>query len=130
MTTLDALAEWTAGYERAWRSNDPADVAALFTEDAVYRWHPWETGDDVAVGRDQIVKVWLENPDDPSTWEMEYEPVAVNDELGVVTCVISYRASPAGAARTYYNVWLLRMTDDGRCADFVEYYMKEPDPAA
>jgi uncharacterized protein (TIGR02246 family) len=43
---------WLRRYFEAWVSNDPDDVAALFTEDALY-WvgpfrEPW-------VGRDQIV---------------------------------------------------------------------------
>ena len=130
MTTLDALADWIARYQRAWRSNQAADIEALFTSDAVYRWHPYDSAEDVAVGRDQIVHAWLENPDDPTIWEMDCEPVAVNGDVGVVRCVIPYRASPAGSARTYHNVWILSLTDDGRCSDFTEYFMKEPDPAA
>ena len=37
MIDLDSFRAWLDRYERAWRSNDPADAADLFTEDAVYR---------------------------------------------------------------------------------------------
>ena len=130
MTSLDAVTDWLARYEQAWRSNDADAIRGLFTPDAIYRWHPWDSGDDVAVGREAIVKVWLDNPDNPSIWEMACEAVAVNGEQAVVKCVIPYRASPAGPARTYHNVWFIRMTDDGRCANFTEYFMQEPEPAA
>lgn len=31
---------WMDQYERAWTSNDPEDIRALFTEDAVYNDRP------------------------------------------------------------------------------------------
>lgn len=30
------LADWIAAYERAWGSNEPDEIGALFTEDALY----------------------------------------------------------------------------------------------
>ncbi|MDM4763327.1 hypothetical protein QT381_09940 [Galbitalea sp. SE-J8] len=45
MTTTDAadraaIETGVRGYERAWRSNDPAEIAALFTVDALYFRRP------------------------------------------------------------------------------------------
>jgi hypothetical protein len=37
MTDLDRLTTWMDGYVRAWQSNDPADIAALFAERASAR---------------------------------------------------------------------------------------------
>jgi ketosteroid isomerase-like protein len=51
---------WIDGYVRAWNSNDPADIRALFTQDAAYYTEPygppWE-------GRDEIVRQWLDRKD-------------------------------------------------------------------
>ena len=33
----DRIAAWVDSYRRAWESNDPADIRAVFTEDALYR---------------------------------------------------------------------------------------------
>jgi ketosteroid isomerase-like protein len=126
MTTLAALADWLDRYEQAWRSNDPDRIEALFTEDAVYRWHPWEEAEDGAAGRDEIVEAWLEQPDDPDDWTLACEALAVNGDLGVARCVTRYRATARGPSRSYHNIWLVRLTDDGRCSDYIEYYMKEP----
>lgn len=126
MTTLGALADWLDRYEQAWRTNDEALIRALFTEDAVYRWHPWEEPADGADGIDEIVQAWLDQPDDPDDWTLECEPLAVTGDLGVARCLTRYRATARGAARVYYNVWLAYLADDGRCFDFTEYYMKEP----
>lgn len=46
---------WLDAYSRAWITYDPGEIGALFSEDAEYRYHPWEQGDDVLRGRDQIV---------------------------------------------------------------------------
>ena len=32
---------WVDGYVRAWNSNDPAAIGALFTEDAAYHTEPY-----------------------------------------------------------------------------------------
>jgi ketosteroid isomerase-like protein len=126
MTTLAALTDWLDRYEQAWRNNDPDQIRDLFTEDAVYRWHPWEDGGDAAEGAEDIVQAWLEQPDDPDDWTLECEPVAVNGEVGVARCVTRYRATARGPARVYHNNWVLSLDDDGRCSDYTEYYMKEP----
>jgi len=126
MTTVAALADWLDRYEQAWRNNDAKQIADLFTEDAVYRWHPWEEPSDGADGRDEIVQAWLDQPDEPDDWTLDCEPLAVNGELGVARCVTRYRATARGPARVYHNIWVLSLTDDGRCSDFTEYYMKEP----
>lgn len=126
MTTLAALADWLDRYEQAWRNNDADQIHALFTDDAVYRWHPWEGAADGAEGREEIVQAWLEQPDEPDDWTLDCEPLAVNEDLGVARCVTRYRATARNPARVYHNVWLVRLTDDGRCSEFTEYYMKEP----
>jgi len=126
MTTVAALADWLDRYEQAWRNNDGAQIADLFTEDAVYRWHPWEGPSDGADGREEIVQAWLDQPDDPDDWTLDCEPLAVNGELGVARCVTRYRATARGPERVYHNIWVVTLTDDGRCSEFTEYYMKEP----
>ncbi|MDP9482146.1 MAG: nuclear transport factor 2 family protein [Chloroflexota bacterium] len=127
MTDTAALRDWLDRYERAWRSNDSADIAELFTADAVYRWRPWDSPDVRADGRDAIVKEWLDGPDDPGSWTLECEPLAVNGDLGIARCVTRYRATDERPAPTvYHNIWLVELTDDGRCRDYTELYMEEP----
>lgn len=128
MAEHGTLRDWLDRYEAAWRTNDPAQIRALFTDDAVYRWHPWETGADAAHGVDAIVTAWLAEPDDPGSWQLRSEPLAVDGDLAVARCVIAYHPTPEAPGRTYHNLFLIRLTADGRCRDFTEYYMKEPGP--
>ena len=48
---LEDLGSWLDRYFAAWKSNDPEDVAALFTEDAVYSYSPFRAE---TRGRDEI----------------------------------------------------------------------------
>jgi SnoaL-like domain len=119
------LQAWLDRYVAAWRANEPDPISELFTEDAVYRWRPYG-GDDHAVrGRDAIVDSWLEEPDDPTSWNAHYEAYSVDGDRAVATGTSRYEASGEDPERTYHNVFLLRFAPDGRCAEFNEYYMLE-----
>ena len=48
--------DWLDRYVRAWETYSEADVRALFTEDAEYRYHPW---DEPERGLDTIVDAWF-----------------------------------------------------------------------
>lgn len=128
MTDLTALGGWMDRYADAWRSNNGEQIRSLFTDDAVYRWHPYDKRDSVARGREAIVRAWLEEPDEPGSWELTYEPLAVNGDLGVARCVTTYAETGGGGVRTYHNIFLVRLDDEGRCSDFTEYFMLEPSP--
>jgi hypothetical protein len=125
-----AVAAWLDRYIAAWRSYDPDAIGELFTGDAVYRWHPYDEGEEVVRGRDAVVAAWLGDPDEPGTWSAEYRPWAVDGDRAVAVGVSTY-FEPDGktANRVYHNVFLMRFADDGRCAEFIELFMKVPDGA-
>jgi ketosteroid isomerase-like protein len=123
MTPTD-VQSWLERYVAAWRSNDRAQIGDLFSEDARYRFYPWDAW---KVGREAIVASWLEDPDDPASWEASYEPFAVAGDRAVAIGTSRYSASADKPERTYYNCFLLRFAADGRCSEFTEYYTREPD---
>lgn len=127
--THETVQSWLDAYEHAWETYDADDVAALFSEDAEYRWHPY---DEPEKGRDAIVEAWL-NPggnasdrDKPGTYLGEYRPFAVDGNRAVAIGTSTYWTdrSRSKVARMYYNNWLLEFDDDGKCSSFTEYYMK------
>jgi len=118
-----AAQEWLDRYIRAWESNDPEEIAALFTEDATYSYGPFR--DDVR-GRDAIVASWLEEPDAPGSWSAEYRPLAVEGDTAVANGRSRY-VQPDGSPRTEYdNVFLIRFAEDGRCREFREWFVERP----
>jgi ketosteroid isomerase-like protein len=123
---------WLDRYVEAWLSYDRADVAALFAEDIVYRYHPY---DDPIVGRDAVVASWLgesltdgaSNRDAPGTYSAQYAPAAVDHDVVVATGTSSYRTRPDGPiVRVYHNCFVMRFDAEGRCREFTEYYIKQP----
>ena len=78
------VARWLADYVEAWRSYDPDAIGALFAEDALYRYHPWDEPTPSHVrGRDAIVAGWLEHEDAPGSWAAEYRPSLAHDERAI-----------------------------------------------
>jgi ketosteroid isomerase-like protein len=116
VTDRARAADWVGRYLRAWESNDPTDIAALFADDAIYRPTPQSDG---WRGRDAIVREWLGRKDDPGGWEFEHEVLAVDGDLAVVRGVTRYKPP----SDTYENLWLIRIGEDGRAREFVEYWM-------
>lgn len=121
--THDEVQQWLARYVEAWASNDPESIGDLFTEDAVYSYRPWENDEVTVRGRDAIVASWMDNPDDPSTWEASYRPYAVDGHRAVSVGQTHYQAMGEHAARTYHNAYLLEFGPDGRCASFHEFWV-------
>ena len=127
-----AAQEWLDRYIAAWESYDPDAIAGLFSEDVVYRYHPY---DEPIVGRDAVVASWLgtaesdgaSTRDAPGTYDATYSPVAVDGEVVVATGTSTYREIPDGpVVRVYENCFMMRLDQAGRCREFTEYYMKRP----
>lgn len=126
--THEAVQAWLDAYAKAWETYDEADVRALFSDDAQYRWHPY---DDPEAGIEAIVVGWL-NPggnastrDEPGTYKADLRPYVVegNKAVAIGTCTYWTDASRSKVDRIYYNNWLLEFDEHGKCRDFVEYYM-------
>ena len=126
--THETVQKWLDAYAYAWETYDGDDVRTLFSEDAEYRWHPF---DEPERGREAIVDAWL-NPagnastrDLPGTYKADLRPFAVdgNRAVAVGTCTYWTDATRSNVARVYYNNWLLEFAEDGRCSSFTEYWM-------
>jgi uncharacterized protein (TIGR02246 family) len=115
----EQLDAWLRGYVRAWNSNDPSDIAALFTEDAAYFTEPYATP---WHGREQIVEQWIANKDEPGETEFRWQALTVGPGLAIVQGTTDYRTPP----RTYSNLWVIRLDPAGRCTEFTEWWMKHP----
>lgn len=118
--------QWLDRYVQAWRANQPEPIRALFTEDAVYRYRPYDDPAQTVRGNAAIAASWLEEPDAPGSWEARYEPYTVEGDRAVAIGVSHYFATADQPERTYHNAYLLRFAPDGRCAEFTELYMLEP----
>jgi ketosteroid isomerase-like protein len=123
---------WLADYVEAWRTYDRERIAALFSAEAQYRYHP---NDDPIRGREEIVSSWLgesevegaSTRDEPGKWTAEYHTVAVDGDVAVATGSSTYLTGPGGAVdRVYDNCFVLRFDSEGRCREFTEWFVMRP----
>jgi hypothetical protein len=117
------VSDWLGRYVRAWESNEAGEIAALFSEDAVYSYGPFSAE---VVGRDAIARSWLSDPDEPGTWEAEYHPVVIEGQTAIVNGRSRYFNADRSLRDEYDNIFVIRFDADGRCAEFREWFMKRP----
>ncbi len=120
-----SVADWLQRYVDAWKTYDRTKIGALFGDDATYRYHPY---DEPVEGRDAIVGSWLEDQDDPDSYEASYEPIAVDGDIAFAQGTSTYFAEGGEVDEAYHNLFVMRFDDAGRCIDFTEWYMKRPKP--
>ena len=114
-----AFVAWVDRYVQAWESNDPVDIRGLFTSNATYSTSPfaapWR-------GHDEIERGWAGRQDAPGSTSFRYEILATAGEVGIVRGWTQYRSPP----REYSNIWLVRLDPQGRCQEFIEWWMEKP----
>ncbi|MCU1418662.1 MAG: hypothetical protein JWP32_2836 [Schumannella sp.] len=116
--TPSSVTAWMNGYLRAWDSNAPDDIRALFTDDAEYRTAPFEPP---RVGVDAIVAGWIEDQDQPGDYSFTWSEPNLDGDVAFVAGDTTY-----SDGRRYANLWVIRFAPDGRATSFTEWYMKYP----
>ena len=117
--TREGVQAWLDAYVASWRSYDRAAIADLFSADASYRYHPY---DQPERGRDSIVDDWLEDPDEPGSWEARYEVLLVDGDRAAATGETRY-----ADGQTFSNLFVLEFDADGRYRSFTEWFMEHPE---
>jgi hypothetical protein len=114
---------WMDQYVRAWTSNEPDDIRALFTEDAVYNTRPHDQ--QAWRGREAIVKEWSgDSSDKPEDWKFEWTLLGRDGDTAFVQGLTTY----LNGQPTYDNLWVIRFAEDGRAREFTEWYMARQQP--
>jgi ketosteroid isomerase-like protein len=119
MPSMERVQAWLDAYVEAWRTYDRDAIGELFSADASYAYHPYD--DEPLRGREAIVESWLSERDEPGSWEASYAPLLVDGDRAVATGESRY-----ADGRTFSNLYVMRFDGDGRCSQFVEWYMEQP----
>jgi ketosteroid isomerase-like protein len=130
MTERADVDRWLQAYIAAWKGYDRDQIAALFSAEVEYRYHPY---DEPIRGREAVVEAWLgegdhagsSSRDAEGTYDASYRTIAVDGDVAVATGVSTYTAPETA----YDNCFVIRFDADGRCREFTEWFMKRPEGA-
>jgi hypothetical protein len=115
----EGFERWLADYFAAWVSNDPADVADLFTEDARYWVGPWA---EPWVNRNAIVEAWTSGIQTDITHAAEV--LALDADVGIAHWNVRATDPSTGARSEMDGVLVLTFAPDGRCREHREWFAR------
>jgi hypothetical protein len=118
MPTTDEVQAWLDAYVTAWHSYDRDEILALFADHVSYAYQPYE---EPLRGAEAVADSWLEDPDEPGSWEADYAPALISGSEAIVTGETRYTDG-----EVFSNLWQLEFTPDGRCSRFVEWFILQP----
>jgi hypothetical protein len=110
--------EWLARYRRAWIERDAEAASRLFTEDAVYREHPFQAP---YVGRAAIRDYWSKVTASQTQVELRYGRSIADGRRLAVEWWANLQAN--GAPLTLAGEFLLLFADTGECHELREYWL-------
>ena len=117
--TRDEIQAWLDRYVDAWRSYDADAIGDLFSADATYAYHPYDAAP--VRGRAAIVAAWRDERDEPGSWQARYEVDLVAGDRAIAKGETTY-----SDGTRFSNLWELRFDADGRCVEYVEWYVPHP----
>ena len=119
MVEKAAARAWIDRYRAAWESYDEADIRDLFTENAVYRAHPYESG---FVGQDAIIAAWNAVRDDAAGTTFDVLAVHVDGDAAFIRAVSGYPVF----GDVWDNLFEVELGEDGRATSFTGWDIKRP----
>ena len=106
-------------YREAWISNDPDQVGALFTDDAVYAIEPFA---EPWRGREDIVRRWTAGISQQVA--LTFDILAVDEDDAVVHWHVFTQNVGDPIRVEYDGVLHLRFATDGCCAEHREWFFR------
>lgn len=117
--TSTTITAWMNAYLKAWDSNEPDDIKAMFTDDAVYLTAPYLPP---RVGVQAIIDGWIDDQDEPGDHTFTWHETGRDGSLAFVSGDTVYTNG-----HRYANLWVIRFAEDGRATEFTEWYMRHPE---
>jgi ketosteroid isomerase-like protein len=114
--------EWAERYGRAWEDGDEDAIAALFTEDAVYRSAPFR---EPYTGESEIRAYWRRGAGTQKAVRVRLGKPFVDGQRAAVEWWTTM-TDPDDGEITLPGCLLLRFAPDGRCAELREYWHVQP----
>ena len=133
MSSMD-VQRWLDAYAEAWRTRDPEAAAAIFTEDSIYRSHPFRAPHR---GQDGVRAYWAKATEDQRGLDLRFgTPVVEGNRVAVEWWAVMRVVLPGeGEGKgegdgegeregigTLPGCLFLTFASDGRCRELREYW--------
>ena len=76
-------------------------------------------------GREAITADWLDSRDAAGTYDAHYEVLAIDGRNHVASGWTRYYGGDGKLRDEYWNIYLCRFDDEGRCSDFTEWWIRD-----
>ncbi len=124
MIDKTSVTAWLQAYVQAWKSYNEKTIGELFSEDAIYSYHPYH---EPIGGRESIVEFWIKNRDPQGTYDGQYELVLMEGDRAVTHGKSFYYEEDGKTLKTEFdNIFVLRFDEQGHCEEYSEWYMERP----
>ena len=117
--TRASLEAWLERYGGAWEQRDPAQAAALFTENAPYHEMPFDAP---KAGRSGIRDYWATVTADQRNVHFESQVLAVDGQTGVAHWSASLTSASGGVRVELDGAFVLTFDDSGLCSELREWW--------
>jgi ketosteroid isomerase-like protein len=124
--TPDQLDGWLRDYGAAWEARDGELAAALFTEDGVYCWGPYETPIE---GRAAIRDRWSRATGGQRDVAFRHELLGIDGDRGFARWWSAFTDSDTGERVELDGVFVLDFAGDGLCGQLQEWWLAREAPA-
>ena len=119
-----SVQKWLESYGEAWRSRDAESASALFTEDSIYRSHPFRIP---YHGQDGVRAYWTKATADQRGLDLQFGvPVVEGNRVAVewwaVMRVVEKDGAGGETVGTLPGCLFLIFAPDGRCRELREYW--------
>ena len=121
MDTHEAVRNWIERYSAAWKGHDADAVSKLYTDDAVYRSHPFRDALNGHAGVFEYSRWAFDSEADVDLWFGE--PTAAGDRASVEYWAVIL--DQHGKIYTLAGTVVLRFAPDGRVAEHRDYWALE-----
>ncbi len=111
--------EWLRDYGNAWERRDPEAAAALFSDDALYYWTPF---DEPKKGREGIATAWREATSRQRNVRFSYDVLAVIGETGIARWQASLERRWTGRPVELDGILVAEFDSEARCRVFREWW--------
>jgi hypothetical protein len=122
MVTYEAFKSWLDAYGRAWETQDPRAVAALFTEEATYQETPFVGP---LRGRSAIAAYWSHATGSHTNVHFGYEVLTLDENNGIAHWWCSFLRPPGTAPLKLDGIFVLQFEGSGRCKSLREWWHRQ-----